>query len=135
MPIGVRKRGTVKMVEVGSMNMPISYQVRVLTPPVEGGTSDYTEVLTTFLNTYAAVGTPASYEVFDGITPTGSQVTHIFFTRYRSDVTNETFVLCRGILYDIIKITVFEEGTRYMKLDCARSGPSSSAASSASQKT
>ena len=105
-------------------------QSRTLTAPT-GGINDYTETMTTLASVYALVETPNSDDQFDGLSLPGNIVffSHSFYIRYRTDVTNETFILMNGIYYDILHLTNLEETNRFLKLDCARSGPLNTPAS------
>ena len=115
---------------IGNMDRLIALQSRTLTAPT-GGDSDYEETMVTIASVYALVETPGSDAQFGSISLPGSPVffSHTFYIRYRADVTNETFILMSGIYYDILHITNLEETNRFLKLDCARSGPSTAPAS------
>lgn len=118
---------------IGNMDRLIALQSRTLTAPT-GGDSDYEETMVTIASVYALVETPGSDTQFGTISIPGSTnfFSHVFYIRYRTDVTNETFVLMNGVYYDILHITNLEETDRFLKLDCVRSGPSTAPASTVS---
>lgn len=124
----VRLRSKTTSICAGSLNKAVSLKVRSITP-APGGSVDYTETMVTLADTYAMIETPNAHKIFDGVSPVGSPISHVFYIRYRSDVTNETFILFDSVYYDILQITNLNAENRYLKLDTTRSGPSSSNAS------
>jgi head-tail adaptor len=78
------------------------------------------------------IETPKSVSVINGVDLGGAtavQPTHIFYIRYRSDVTNETFISYASKYYDILRFTNLDEQNKFLKLEAVLSGSTSSAAS------
>ncbi len=105
----------------GSLNRRILIQRRSLTSP-DGTTVDYGSTFVDVATVWAMVETPAAYKIFDGVSlpPSAQQnpLSHIFYIRYRPDVTDELCVIFKGIRYNIIRLVNLEENDDFLRLEC-----------------
>lgn len=105
---------------IGAMRTIITLHVRSIVPP-SGDSTDFNESFTNPVVVKAQIETVPNIAVFDQ-TNTERLVSHIFYIRYRDDVTAETWIELNGDKYDIINTENIEERNQWLILRCNQRG-------------
>jgi len=122
----VKIRKKKRQVCIGAMDNEIQLQDRNIIPPVFGS-PDFDDNFSTTATVWAAINTVDGRTFFDGVN-TETPITHVFFIRFDSTVTSETWILFDLRRFDILKVEDFEERGEFMKLICIDRGLASAAA-------
>jgi len=105
---------------VGDLNRKITLQNRDIQPP-QFGSADFTEEFSNLKSIFAALETPTGKVVFDGLN-VERVVTHVFYIRYLSSVSTETWILFKGKRFEIIKMKNLEESDSWLALMSSERG-------------
>lgn len=129
MPKCKKLRRLKRQVCIGDLDNQIVLQDRSITPPVSG--VDATEDFTTNDTVDAKVDTSRGETIFDGVSPDGVDVTHIFTIRFITGITAETWVGFKSQRFDILDVENLEERDEWLKLRCTNRGTATNAATEA----
>ena len=105
---------------IGDLNRVVSLMTRTLDAPQSSVDFGHTF---TDLTTWAALATVKGKDVFAG-TNMSTLISHIFYVRYRSDVTAEWWIKYKSKNYDIVDTENLEERNEFLAIFCNVRGAS-----------
>jgi len=105
-----------KQVCIGSLDTPIELNNRAIQAPLVGGV-DFDETFTPSTTVFALVETKIGVTIFDD-SNTERTISHFFYIRFDSTVTQETWIKYNGNLYDIINVENLQEKDEFLLLRC-----------------
>ena len=111
-------QNTKKGICIGSLNKRIVIQSRDIDTTT---TVDYTEEFMTTKTVWAMLETKNGSELFDGVNLIPAY-THIFYIRYFSGLTAESWIIFGNDRYDILDIENFNEDKNFLKIRCINKG-------------
>ena len=115
-----RLRVNKRKICTGDLTKAITLEARAIQPPGQNSV-DYTEQFNPIINTKAAVKTTRGETIFDG-SNTERVVTHIFWIRFRPNVTFETWVQMDGIKFDVLDVENLDERNEWLEIMATEGG-------------
>ena len=114
MPVRQIQRRKLRKVSIGDMRDCISLEVRGIKAPSFSNVG-FSEAYTQLAEVFAKVETEFNARVFDGVS-IDEKPSHKFTVRWRDDVTNETRVRWKDVLYRIVRIDDYEGREEYTEI-------------------
>lgn len=108
------KTRKLRKVSIGDMRECISIEKRTMTAPVFGSAS-FTESYLPIDEVWSKVETSFNNRIFDGVA-LDELPSHKFTIRFRDDVTSETRIRYKDVLYRIVKTDNYEMRDEYLEL-------------------
>ena len=106
---------------LGDLNRQVTLKTRAIDTPDTPTDYDYDQEFTTLATVWAAIQTMSGKDLFDGVNMIGT-ATHIFYIKYRSDVTAETMIEYQSKNYRILRTEDLDQNNEFMALYCALRG-------------
>ena len=106
---------------IGDMRYQIELNTRSIQAPTMGGV-DFGENFTATETVSAAIETKNGETVFDG-SNLERVVTHRFYIRFISGITEETWINFENNLYDILNVENLDQRSEFLLLRCTLRGP------------
>lgn len=112
---------------VGDMKNRIEIYVRGLTPSVDNSV-DFSEGFTLLATVWAGIKINSGISLFDNSNLISkSEVSHQFFIRYRSDITQENYIKFDGNYFDIVSVQPASTEKRILIINAKLRGQASNA--------
>ncbi len=108
-----------RIICAGDLKHYIEIQTRKIEAPLSGVDHEYDTPL--YAKTWAMIQTVSGLRDFDKIN-VGEGVTHLFYIRYLSGVTEQEWVIYNGQRFDIADVENLDEENQFMKLECIDKG-------------
>lgn len=109
---------------VGDLRFKISlYKRSVVAPNMLGNQStEFKEDFTLISNVWSAIKVVDGVKLFDNISLDKDIPTHLFYIRYKKDVTQENWLKYNNYNYKILKVENMSQRSKFLKLYCSISG-------------
>tara|TARA_R110000851_G_scaffold134450_1_gene269747 strand:+ start:781 stop:1167 length:387 start_codon:yes stop_codon:yes gene_type:complete len=114
MPVRQIQRRKLRKISVGDMRDCVSLEERGIKSPTFDSVG-FSEGYTQTAKVFAKVETEFNARVFDGVS-IDEKPSHKFTIRFRDDVTNETRVRWKGVLYRLVRTDDYEGREEYLEL-------------------
>lgn len=127
MTVCVKIKGRKRKLCIGDLDRQITLSDRNITT-TSVAVPEFGEAFTDPTLVWSMLETTNGVKVFDGIN-IERIATHLFYIRYRDNITQEKFVFFEGNIYDIINTQDLEERHEWILLKCALNGDEAKASS------
>lgn len=110
-----------KIICIGSLDTAITLKKRSITAPIQNSV-DYTQTFTEDTVVWAKIKTSGRGEIIFDRTNTARIVTHLFYIRFLTGITAQTWIELESINYDILSTTDLEEKHEWLLLKATKRG-------------